>query len=172
MMKLSTRLIKEEDAKIIAKAFAEQGWNKPESQYMEYYRQQLSGQRRVIIAEYEGEFAGYLTIVFKSDDDYFRERDIPEIVDFNVLKKFQRQGVGSYLMDVAEAFCFETYHTVGLSVGLLSDYGSAQRMYVKRGYVPTGTGIKYGNRALKYFDQVQVDDDLVLSFTKRRESSK
>lgn len=169
MNKLTTRLLEEDDSRVIANAFKDQGWNKPESQYIEYYKQQQAGERRVIVAEYDGQFAGYLTIVYEPKDDYFRERGIPEIVDFNVLIKFQRQGVGSYLMDIAEKYCFEEYKVIGLSVGLLSDYGSAQRLYVKRGYLPTGTGIKYGNKTLEYFDNVQVDDDLVLSFTKRRD---
>ena len=163
--------MKESDICIIARAFKEQGWDKPESQYKLYYEQHIEETRRVVIAEYDGEFAGYITIVFHSLDSYFSERGIPEIVDFNVLIKFRKCGIGSRLMDEAEEFCFKQYETIGLSVGLLSDYGSAIRMYVKRGYVPVGDGIKYRNKVLSYFEQVQVDDDLVLSFTKNRKTA-
>lgn len=70
-------------------------------------------------------------------------------------------------MDEIEKVVFEKSDTVGLSVGLLKDYASAQRMYVKRGYIPTEQGIKQFNRTITYSEKVCVDDDLVLSFTKK-----
>ncbi|MEZ4847287.1 MAG: GNAT family N-acetyltransferase [Bacteroidia bacterium] len=60
------------------------------------------GSRDIIIAELNGEFAGYLTIKWESNYIPFKEKAIPEIVDFNVLKKFQRKGIGTALMDEAE----------------------------------------------------------------------
>lgn len=163
---IKCRKMIEEDCSRIAKGFDEQGWNKPVEQYETYFKEQENGERYVIIAEYNGEFAGYITIVSASSDPEFSSKGIPELVDFNVLIKHRNKGIGSTLMDVAEAYCFEEYDVVGLSVGLLSGYGSAQRMYVKRGYIPTGTGLKYGHKVLDYFEPVQLDDDLVLSFTK------
>ncbi len=41
------------------------------------------------------------------------------------------------LMDAAEARAAERSAIVGLGVGLYADYGSAQRMYARRGYLPT-----------------------------------
>lgn len=53
-------------------------------------------------------------------------------------------------MDVAEKIAAKYADTVYLGVGLHCGYGSAQRMYVKRGYLPDGTAsgirIKYANR--------------------------
>jgi hypothetical protein len=51
-------------------------------------------------------------------------------------------------------------------VGLLAGYGAAQVLYIKRGYIPDRRGIIYQNRQLNYGDQVMVDDDLVLYFTR------
>jgi hypothetical protein len=39
----------------------------------------------------------------------------------------------------------ERSDVVGLGVGLYPDYGTAQRMYVRRGYLPDGRGVIYYN---------------------------
>lgn len=46
-------------------------------------------------------------------------------------------------MDIAEEIAATYADTVYLGVGLHSGYGSAQRMYVKRGYIPDGSGVWY-----------------------------
>src|SRR4029079_1549181 len=43
---------------------------------------------------------------------------------------------------------------------------NAQRLYVHLGYIPDGQGLHYKCNSLKYGNQVAVDDDLVLFFTK------
>ncbi|MEM1124055.1 MAG: GNAT family N-acetyltransferase, partial [Bacteroidota bacterium] len=87
------------DCSIISKAFEEQGWEKPVNQYENYLALQEAGHRDIILAIIDGKFAGYLTINWQSDYPPFREQKIPEIVDFNVLKKYQRLGIGAQLMD-------------------------------------------------------------------------
>ncbi len=47
------------------------------------------------------------------------------------------------LMDAVEEIALEKYGIVGLGVGLYDSYGSAQRMYARRGYVPDGRGVMY-----------------------------
>jgi len=158
--------MKNRDIAKIPLAFKRQGWNKTEEQYNLYYQEQELGTRIVLIAEYDNLFAGYVTVLWESDDNYFRSRNIPEIKDFNVLIKYQNRGIGTLLMEEAEKSVFTVHNTVGLSVGLLSGYGSAQRMYVKRGYIPTGEGLRTLNHIVQYFENIVVDDDLVLSFTK------
>ena len=92
----------------------------------------------------------------------------PEIVDFNVLEKFQRKGIGTKLMDVAEKIASEYADTVYLGVGLHSGYGSAQRMYVKRGYIPDGSGVWYKDKPCTPYDTIYTnDDDLVLYLSKK-----
>ena len=46
------------------------------------------------------------------------------------------------------------------------DYGVAQRLYVLRGYVPDGLGLHWKDHPTRYGEEVRVDDDLVLYFTK------
>src|SRR5688572_27906562 len=102
------------DCQTIAEAFQRQAWNKPIEQYQNYLNQQNKGEREVLIAEFENEFAGYLTILWQSKYPPFREKNIPEINDFNVLIKFRKRGVGTALMDAAENLIAEKSKTVGI----------------------------------------------------------
>lgn len=159
--------MKPEDCRLITEAFIKQSWNKPLKQFQDYIIGQATGRREVLIAEFEGEFAGYLTIVWQSKYPPFGENNIPEINDFNVLIKFRRKGIGTALMDAAENLVAEKAEIVGIGVGLTPDYGAAQRLYAKRGYVPDGRGIFQGETFLKYGDRITVDDDLTLWLTKQ-----
>ena len=156
-----------EDCLIISQAFSNQGWDKPRSQYQGYLQEQNEGKRVVLVAESDGSFAGYVTILWESFYPPFRDARIPEIVDFNVLIKDQRQGIGTALLDEAEKRISQRAAIAGIGVGLTADYGAAQIMYIKRGYIPDGRGISQNGRFLKWGDQITVDDDLVLCFTKR-----
>lgn len=166
-MNLHIRHLQRTDISPIAEAFAAIGWNKPASQYEEYLSQQEAGTRTVFVAFIEDEFAGYVTVNWHSDYPPFRDADIPEIQDFNVLPKFRRQGIGSRLMDAAEARVAEQSPIVGIGVGLYADYGAAQRMYCRRGYILDGRGPFYHDRFVKAGESVRVDDSLVLCFTKQ-----
>jgi GNAT superfamily N-acetyltransferase len=154
------------DCEIIAEAFARQGWNKPSAQYQNYLKEQTKGIREVLVAEFENLFAGYVTVVWQSHYAPFKEKNIPEISDFNVLPKFRNRGVGAALMDAAEKLIAEKSKFAGIGVGLTSDYGAAQRMYVKRGYIPDGLGVSQNGKTLKYGDKITIDDDLAVWLTK------
>ncbi len=54
------------------------------------------------------------------------------------------------------------YTKIGLGVGLFSDYGSAQRLYARVGYIPDGGGIHYDVNVVGYTQKVVADDNLVL----------
>jgi GNAT superfamily N-acetyltransferase len=163
---LTLRPLEPTDITPIAAAFAELGWDKPASQYEQYLSEQETDQRVVLVAFLNGEFAGYVTVVWRSQYPAFDIEDIPEIVDFNVLPKFRRRGIGAALMDEAERRVAARSAVVGLGVGMTADYGSAQRMYAKRGYIPDGRGLHSRGHPVQYGQSVPVDDDLVLYFTK------
>ena len=57
-----------------------------------------------------------------------------------------------------------------IGVGLHSGYGSAQRMYVKRGYVPDGSGVWYRDKVCEPYEKCCNDDDLVLYLSKNIET--
>lgn len=89
--------------------------------------------------------AGYVNVYPNSVWGAFAGMGLPEIVDFGVLEKYRGCGIGSKLMDVAEKIASQYADEVYLGVGLHSGYGSAQSMYVKRGYIPDGGGVWYGS---------------------------
>ncbi|WP_040952053.1 GNAT family N-acetyltransferase [Gorillibacterium massiliense] len=166
-MNLSIREITEHDPITISDAFREQGWDKPVVQYERYIVEQRIGKRVTLIAEIDDVFVGYLNVIWNSYYPSFKEQNIPEINDFNVLIKYRRLGIGSKLMDKAEEIIGRKSSIAGIGVGLFSDYGIAQVLYVKRGYVPDGKGIHNGHRYIKYGDSVAIDDDIVLYLTKK-----
>lgn len=167
---LRIRPMEERDVERISAAFSEIGWHKPASQYRRYLSEQERGERNVLAAFMDDEFAGYATIVWWPEYPPFRSEGIPEVKDLNVLPKFRRKGFASRLMDEAENLAAEYSSVVGVGVGMTADYGAAQRMYVSRGYVPDGRGLAWNGRSVKHGERVAVDDELVLYFTKRLKS--
>jgi ribosomal protein S18 acetylase RimI-like enzyme len=163
---ITIRRLQRKDCEIISQSFAKQGWNKPKEQYENYFEEQEKGKRVVIIAEYCKKFAGYVTIKWDSIYPAFKERNIPEIKDLNVLIKYRKNRIGTMLINEAEKIVKCRSELVGLRVGLTSDYGVAQALYIKRGYMPDKLGIHYKNRQLNYGEEIFVDDELTLGFIK------
>ena len=148
--------------------FTAQGWHRTRDDFEQYLHEQESGERIVIVAETGGEVAGYITLYPEAKDaPPFLSSRFPEIKDFNVFQKFRQHGIGTGLMDKAEAAAAAVADTVCLGVGLHSGYGSAQRMYVKRGYVPDGSGVWDGAEVAKAYGMVENGDALVLYFSKK-----
>lgn len=135
--------------------------------YEKYYEEQQAGKRDVILACCDGAPVGYLTIVWTSQHPPFRGAGIPDISDFGVDLEYREQGIGTALMDEAERRVSERSESVGLAVGLSPEYGAAQIMYSKRGYVPDGRGVHYGDAYAALGDRVVVDHSLVIIMTKR-----
>ncbi len=165
--KLILRKIRESDCSQISKAFLQQGHEKSTAQYLQYLAYQESGERDVIIAELGGEFAGYLTIKWESDYLPFREQGIPEIVDFNVLQKFQRTGIGTKLMDEAENRIQKVANYAGIGFGVTEDYGAAQILYFNRNYKPDGRGLVKDSKSIKLGEVITIDHDIVFHLTKK-----
>gem|GEM_PF-183547 len=153
------------DVDAVAHAFA--SWPKPRSLYEGYLAEQEDDRRVVLVAWCEMGVCGYGTVVWQPDYPSFRENGIPEIQDLNVLPGFRRRGIGSALLDAAERLVASRSPVVGIGVGLYADYGAAQRLYVRRGYLPDGRGASYRNRPVLGGETVAADDDLVLHFTRR-----
>jgi GNAT superfamily N-acetyltransferase len=161
------RILEEGDPPTIAAAFQNMGWSKPEIQYRQYLREQLAGTRKCFVATVGGEFAGYVTVNWRPTYAGFADLNIPEIQDLNVLTTYRRKGIASRLLDRAEAEAARRSGVVGIGVGLHPGYNAAQRLYMKRGYIPDGRGITYRDHFMDEGAQVRLDDDLVMHFTKQ-----
>ena len=91
------------------------------------------------IAYIDGEAAG--TVCFVSDArDFCTHRDGGEIQALYVLERFQRQGVGSALMQTV----YETLGQRGITLFVLDGNDKAIDFYKKQGFVFTGSELNEG----------------------------
>lgn len=163
---LSTRPISGEDPRTISAAFGSMGWAKPLELYERYLHEAAMGRRWIRVASIDGAFAGYATVVAESGYEPFRAAGIPEIQDLNVLPAYRRRGIAGRLLDECEAWIAERSESAGIGVGLHPGYNAAQRLYVRRGYLPDGRGVTSHGRCVKEGELIAFDDDLVLWLTK------
>jgi GNAT superfamily N-acetyltransferase len=159
------RSLDDDDAPHLVEAFADHGWRKPLDLFIRYAAEQRRGLRLCYVAESADSLAGYCTLLWESKYEPFRTAGIPEITDLNVLPPHRGHGVGNALLDVIETGARERSQAVGLGVGLYADYGAAQRIYARRGYVPDGKGVMYRNRPVPPGCTVRLDDDAALMLT-------
>ena len=167
-MKKSTiiRSMMKSDIEEISQAFIHQGWPGRKDILTSYLQEQENRERDVLIAESDGFVAGYITILPVAKHGPF-VGVYPELTDFNVFELFRNRGIGNQLLEEAEKRVGLLSEIVTLGVGLHSGYGPAQRLYVKRGYIPDGSGIWFRDQPLAPYSPCENNDDLVLYFSKR-----
>jgi GNAT superfamily N-acetyltransferase len=166
MAEVSIERVAPADLAEVIQLFTEQVYpDHPEEAYR-HFAGHAKGQADTFLASVAGELAGYLTIRWHSNNLQFHQHHIPLIHHLAVFPQFQRQGIASQLMDMAEQLIATRARKVGITVGLFDAYGPAQQLYAKRGYVPDGRGACQGQRPLKQGETVTVDHDLILWLTK------
>lgn len=159
------RKMQTSDVKELSQGFISQGWPGREEILARYFLEQECGEREVLVAEVKGALAGYITILPYAKQGPFAEI-YPELSDFNVFELFQNQGIGNLLMEEAEKRVKLISDKVTLGVGLHSGYGPAQRLYIKRGYIPDGSGVWYQNHRPAMDATCEDIGDLVLYLSK------
>lgn len=131
--------------------------------------EQEEGRRHFYLAvdSEKGAIAGYVQLNAQPLYPPFRRLGLPEIQDLNVLPDYRRRGIGEQLVDHCEAQARAAGKTaVAISVGLYASYGAAQRLYVRKGYVPDGAGIAYDDAPVRAGEMRPIDDNLTLKLTK------
>ncbi|MDF2985647.1 MAG: GCN5-related N-acetyltransferase [Eubacterium sp.] len=164
---LIIRSMKENDIYELKKEYDEQQWPKDIKILQDYFNQQESYRKYIVVAEFNKKAAGYVTLLPQAEYGPFINKNIPELVDLIVFEKYQRNGIGSRILDAAEDVASGISDTISLSVGVHSGYGQAQRLYIKRGYIPDGSGVWYHNRQLEQYADCKNDDDLLLFLSKK-----
>ena len=164
---INLRAFAENDIPLLVEEFTRHNWPKPKSMYELYWQEQTGNERFMWIAFCNSQLAGYVTLKWASYYQPFKEHHIPEIMDLNVLPPYRNKGIGSQLLEVAEQLAATRTQVVGLGVGLYRDYGNAQKLYIKKGYIPDGQGVTYDYKSVIPGKSALVDDDLVLWFTKK-----
>lgn len=161
------RFLQENDIEKIDNNFIEQNWGSRKEVLLRYIKEQNKDERVVLVYESNDDIFGYITLVINPSHGPFKNKNIPEIVDFNVFEKYQRNGVGELLLKEIIQYASKYSDTVGIGVGLNSNYGKAQRLYIKNGFTPDGNGIYYNGEIIKPNDMCKNDDDLAMYFTKK-----
>lgn len=163
---LSIREMVLADIDILSESFMAQGWPGRKEILRKYFHEQEEGKRQVLIAELGAELAGYITILPIAKHGPFAGR-YPELADFNVFEKFQSKGIGRALLEKAVQEAEKFSNVVTLGVGLHHGYGAAQRLYIKSGFIPDGSGVWYNNQLLAAYAPCENNDDLVLYLSKK-----
>jgi GNAT superfamily N-acetyltransferase len=119
------------------------------------------------ILEYEAErLVGIVTIRWHSRYPPFRDQQIPLIQNIEIRYHDRGRGLGNALLERAEQEIAQRSPIAGLCVGMFDEYGAAQRLYAKRGFVPDGRGVCRGHTPLRYGEQITVGHDLLLWLVK------
>lgn len=143
------------------------GFKKEDGYFERCLKEQEEGRRDVLVARLDGADVAYAMLYWNSPYALYRRLGIPEIQDLNTVPAARRQGAGSALIEHCENIAREKgCDMIGIGVGLYSDYGAAQRLYVKRGYVPDGYGVCYDRAPVTPGEIRPVDDDLCLMMVK------
>ena len=117
-------------------------WRKKRELFETYLNMHRKGERSVIVAKIGAKAVGYCTITWESFYEQFRHRNIPEIVDLNVIDEYQGLGIAKNLIYYAEEVIKSKGHnTSGISCTPSDDFSSPCQIYVRTGYTPDGFGI-------------------------------
>lgn len=138
-MSFAIRQMQADDIEKLAQTFAR--LDKPRTQYERFWQEQQVGNRVTFVAFAGDSAVGYTNLVWQSDYAPFQAAGIPEINNMHVMDEFQKQGIGTALIQEAERVA--TAHgkaVIGIGVGLTANYDQAQRLYPKLGYLPDGNG--------------------------------
>ena len=164
---LMIRELREEDIAPIVAAEIAQGWHSTPEKLKSRLVHAEIGRSVNFVALWDDIPVGYVSVYDGAIHGPYAGCGYPEIVDFNVLELYRQRGIGSALLDVCEAFAVETSDIVTLGVGLHCGYGAAQRLYVKRGFIPDGSGVWSERIVAEPYTMVENGDGLVLYMAKQ-----
>lgn len=121
----------------------------------------------ILIAALEGADCGFCIYNMKPRYSVYRKLGIPEIQDLNVVPQARRNGVARALIKWCEGLARSKNCTqIGISVGLFKDYGPAQILYTRMGYIPDGNGVTYDREGVRPYSSYIIDDNLSLMMVK------
>lgn len=143
------------------------GVRKEPDYFQRCLQEQDAGRRQVFVISSGGRDAGYGMLNWQPQYALYRRLGIPEIQDLNVIPQERRKGLASALIAHCENLAREkNSEHVGISVGLYADYGPAQRLYTRLGYIPDGYGVTYDRQPVTPGEIRPVDDNLCLMMIK------
>jgi GNAT superfamily N-acetyltransferase len=166
-MQIEVRTLRAEDLPRIAATRGGDAWKADNERWSRYVAEQNQGLREVLLADTTDAIVAYASLARISQNLALRKAGIPEIQDLVVAEAYRNAGLGTRMIHALEECAWAAGHSrVGIGVGLYRDYGAAQRLYSKLGYVLDGGGVSYKNAGVEPGSLVRVDDDLVIWMVK------
>jgi GNAT superfamily N-acetyltransferase len=107
-----------------------------------------------------------VTVRWRPNYPLFREAGIPFIQNIEVRYDLRGQGYGGQMLDAVEQLIARRSSKAGICVALFDDYGPAQRLYVKRGYIPDGRGACHRFTPLRRGEAITLTDDHLIWLVK------
>lgn len=166
-LEINLRIGKPEDIPALEAIARAVSSHKEDGYFERCLAEQEDGKRAVLVGLYAGQIAGFGMLNWNPGYVPFRRLKIPEIQDLNTDPAFRRRGVAGAIISACEELAREKRcDQMGIGVGLYAGYGAAQRLYVRRGYVPDGAGVVYDRQPVRPGEIRPVDDDLNLMMIK------
>jgi GNAT superfamily N-acetyltransferase len=106
-----------------------------------HFEGHAEGNSSTLFGYKNGELAGILTIRWHSRNPVLRAQNIPLIQNIEIKHDRRGKGLGNELMEHAERFASARTDKIAICVSISAAFGAAQRLYVKRGYIPDGQGV-------------------------------
>lgn len=132
-----------------------------------YFEKALTNSVTVLVGALEGQAAGFCLLNFSPRYSLYKKLGIPEIQDLNVLPNHRRNGLASALIKYCEGLArSKNCDHIGISVGLTKDYGAAQILYARLGYLPDGNGVTINREGVHKGQSYPLDDDMALMMLK------
>jgi len=166
MQGLEIRHVQPRDVEWVIALFAQCYYTDNPEEAKVHFADHVAGGGETFLAFVDEALAGFVTIRWVSENVRFREANIPFIHHLEVFWEYRGQGLAWRLMDEAETLIATRATQAGIVVGLFDDYGPAQRLYARRGYIPDGRGVCQGHRPVKQGETVTMDHGLILWLTK------
>ena len=132
-----------------------------------YFEEVFAKNITVLIAEDGSVAVGFCLLNFEPRYSLYRRMNIPEIQDLNVIPSARRRGIATSLIAWCENLARARGHAdIGISVGLFKDYGPAQILYSRLGFMPDGNGVTYDREGVTPYTSYLLDDNLSLMMVK------
>jgi GNAT superfamily N-acetyltransferase len=119
-----------------------------------------------ILAYLNDEPIATVTVRWRPNYPPFRDAGIPFIQNIEVRYDLRGQGYGGRVLEAVEQLIAQRSSKAGICVALFDDYGPAQRLYAKRGYVPDGRGACHRFMPLRRGETITLSDDHLIWLVK------
>lgn len=132
-----------------------------------YFEECFERGSTILIASWDGKDAGFCILNWSPRYSLYKKLNIPEIQDLNVVPESRRNGIATGLIEYCEELSRQAgKDSIGISVGLTKNYGPAQILYIRMGYVPDGYGVTYDRDGVEPYHSYPLDDNLSLMMIK------